>query len=202
MRIIDKNQDYYDFYQRIYPDAYLVFDRRGSVIVNSDLIRDMQCRAQSFNVSFYYENDSWILYFILESGYDRWVFYIEYTYRDGYSMETEDIDVLHFKDYKGEPKELSLSVMKIPWMHIRDEQDIVRIVENGDFTRFWEIKKPILKDCEFAGLVDAFDLYNSIEEFLSFVKTKSERTESIGITDKEKIVNHGFDTKKSFRGKK
>lgn len=40
----------------------------------------------------------------------------------------------------------------------------------------------------------------SLEEHFSHEKTSSERTTSVGITDKEKIENHGFDVRTSFRG--
>jgi hypothetical protein len=45
------------------------------------------------------------------------------------------------------------------------------------------------------------DIYNAFEEYFSLERTSTERTESVGLTDKEKITNHGFDTKISFRGK-
>lgn len=60
---------------------------------------------------------------------------------------------------------------------------------------------PILKEAGFSSCVDALDIFLAIEEYFSLEKQDAERTESIGITDKEKIENHGFDTKISFRGK-
>lgn len=60
---------------------------------------------------------------------------------------------------------------------------------------------PILSSSGLVGGIDPLDMYRSIEEYLSFEKTASERTESIGLTDKERIANHGFDVKCSFRGK-
>lgn len=59
---------------------------------------------------------------------------------------------------------------------------------------------PLLKASGFAGCIDPQDIYLSFEEHFSLEKTESERTESLGLTDKEKIENHGFDTKVSFRG--
>ena len=53
------------------------------------------------------------------------------------------------------------------------------------------------KDC-----IDPLDIYNAFEEYFSLERASAERTESVGLTDKEKITNHGFDTKISFRGKK
>lgn len=60
---------------------------------------------------------------------------------------------------------------------------------------------PILKASGVANVVDPLDIYISFEEYFSLEKQSQERTESVGITDREKIENHGFDTKVSFRGK-
>lgn len=60
---------------------------------------------------------------------------------------------------------------------------------------------PLLKASGLAGCIDPLEIYLAFEEYFSLEKTASERTTSIGITDKEKIENHGFDVKTSFRGK-
>ena len=60
---------------------------------------------------------------------------------------------------------------------------------------------PLLKACGIAGCIDPLKIFLSIEEYFSLEKTSSERTESVGLTDQDKIGNHGFDTRTSFRGK-
>ena len=60
---------------------------------------------------------------------------------------------------------------------------------------------PLLKACGIGSCVNPLDVFLAFEEYFSLEKTSSERRESIGLTDKEKIENHGFDTKISFRGK-
>lgn len=60
---------------------------------------------------------------------------------------------------------------------------------------------PLLKSSGIPKVVDPLNIYLAIEEYFSAEKTSSERTESVGITDKEKIENHGFDVSSSFRGK-
>lgn len=60
---------------------------------------------------------------------------------------------------------------------------------------------PILKKTGLANYIDHQEIFSALEEYFSLQKQDDERTESIGITDKEKIENHGFDTKVSFRGK-
>lgn len=71
---------------------------------------------------------------------------------------------------------------------------------SGDGTRV-EKHIPILKACGLSKCIQPMDIYLSLDEYLSLEKQASERTSSVGITDKEKIENHGFDTKTSFRGK-
>ena len=60
---------------------------------------------------------------------------------------------------------------------------------------------PLLHSCGLASWIDPLDIYLAFEEYFSQEKTASERSESVGLTDKERIENHGFDVKISFRGK-
>lgn len=73
-------------------------------------------------------------------------------------------------------------------------------IYNGDGSQF-EKHIPILKSCGMAAWIDPLTIFLSIEEYFSLEKQSTERDSSIGITDKEKVENHGFDTKTSFRGK-
>ena len=52
-----------------------------------------------------------------------------------------------------------------------------------------------------ATIVLPEDIYNAFDEYFSLEKTASESTIAEGTTNKDKIINHGFDTKTSFRGK-
>lgn len=60
---------------------------------------------------------------------------------------------------------------------------------------------PLLIASGYKDCIDPLDIYNSFEEYFSLEMSSTERTESVGLTDKEKITNHGFDVKSSFRGK-
>ena len=51
-----------------------------------------------------------------------------------------------------------------------------------------------------ADFIEPLDIYLAIEEYFSLEREASERRESIGLTNDDKITNHGFDTKISFRG--
>lgn len=60
---------------------------------------------------------------------------------------------------------------------------------------------PLLKSSGIATCVPPEDIYNAFDEYFSLEKTASESTVAEGTTNNDKIVNHGFDTKTSFRGK-
>ena len=60
---------------------------------------------------------------------------------------------------------------------------------------------PLLKACGIGNCIDPLDIFLAFEEYFSLDKQSQERTESVGLTDVEKIENHGFDKKTSFRGK-
>lgn len=204
MRIIDRNTDYYDFYQREYPDDYLVFDRRGSTIVNNKTINWMVQYADNRRAYVDQKDESRIVYLLLESGYDKWVFPVMYKYSHEFGIEITEIGVKQWKAYSSNPSRMILSIIQIPWLDIvkiasKRNHDILQLVKEGHFTRLNMIENPILGAGRLGGRADPFVLYNSIEDYLSFMKTSSERTESVGLTDKEKIVNHGFDQKRSFR---
>ena len=71
----------------------------------------------------------------------------------------------------------------------------------GDFNKKIEKHIPILKACGIANLIDPLVFYLAIDEYFSLEKQASERIDAEGTTNNDKIVNHGFDTKTSFRGK-
>lgn len=60
---------------------------------------------------------------------------------------------------------------------------------------------PILIASGFPSVIDPKVIYLALEEYFSLEAASYERTESIGLTDKERIENHGFDAKTSFRGR-
>ncbi|MBR1796487.1 MAG: hypothetical protein IJ757_00510 [Clostridiales bacterium] len=60
---------------------------------------------------------------------------------------------------------------------------------------------PLLKECGISTCVDPMDVYMAFDEYFSMEKTASERSDAKGTTNNDKIINHGFDTKVSFRGK-
>jgi len=73
MYIIDKNQDYYDYFSHIYGiDKTVTFDRRGSTILNDEsfLISPLGSRGWPCNGRKHYS------YVVLEVGYVQYLFLI------------------------------------------------------------------------------------------------------------------------------
>lgn len=60
---------------------------------------------------------------------------------------------------------------------------------------------PLLKASGLSNFIDPLDIFLAFEEYFSLEKQSKERSESLGLTDVEKVENHGFDKKTSFRGK-
>lgn len=95
--------------------------------------------------------------------------------------------------------------------------DLIKAINNNDYRlistvnsqsvncgddKGWEYRHiPLLKASGLSKEIDPLQIFLSLEEYFSLEKQSLERTESIGLTDNEKIENHGFDTKTSFRGK-
>lgn len=68
--------------------------------------------------------------------------------------------------------------------------------------RFTEEKQtlPILSACGISNVISPEDMYNALDEHFALVKSDAESTVAEGTTNQDKIVNHGFDVKASFRG--
>lgn len=60
---------------------------------------------------------------------------------------------------------------------------------------------PLLKSCGIGPCINPQEIYDAFDEYFSMEKMASERIDAEGTTNNDKIVNHGFDTKTSFRGK-
>lgn len=222
MRIIDSNKDFYDFYQNIYRDSSLTFDRRDSYNLSREEFAS-HFYYEKYNRYWYHRDTSKIQYILLQVCNTFWLFELTIIRADQcgqckeYSLRLLEM----WKNYSAQMELIRLSHIRFPY-YITDKDNMNRKIEavkTNDFeilhvfNKFiisrsngigWDhIEKhtPILKDIGIAGLVNPLDIYLALEEYFARKITESERTESIGLTDNEKIENHGFDTKVSFRGK-
>lgn len=204
MQILDKNKDFYDFYQNIYIDKTYTFDRRKSVYFHKE----------DWNEIFYHDERDYI-YYVLQVGYSRYLYKITYLgvstgwirRLDNYKVEL----VKYWKNYDnlvdfdfGIVEELRNYGRKN--YHPSYEKQSIDSLYNTELKKaYWYSSRlkdksyPILCESGIASCTDSHQLYMDIEEWLSAQKERELRTESKDITDKQKIVNHGFDTRESFR---
>lgn len=234
MRIIDKNTDFYDYWQNVYPDSSITFDRTDSFILTKEvfceylpIFRDRRrfvkdCKPYNF--------------VLLQVCNTFWLFLVEITKETHYeSPEDYTIELLAtWKNYNKPRRLIKLDVISFDWhvtsalylgkyygvydkTKIKNRADILiqaidtnnfrvysrvnnHMVYRGDNTKV-EKHIPILKACGIGSCVDSREIFLACEEYFSLEKQSSERTASIGLTNNEKIENHGFDVKTSFRGK-
>lgn len=238
MRIIDKNKDFYDYLQGIYPDRLLVFDRTGSFVLTKQALCGCipeYARRPGCFVLLQVCNTFWLYYARRVQKND--VLVLE---RQEYNFEL----VASWKNYNKQRQLLKLDLIDFSardvfpnrwafWMYedndkmaaalasvdFAEKKDLLMAAVDTDNYRVLEsvnrydtrtgwcgnlrtkYRIPILDSSGLVGGIAPLEMYLSIEEYLSFEKTASERTESVGLTDRERIENHGFDVKHSFRGK-
>lgn len=223
MRIIDKQHDFYDYLQD--PTDKIVFDRRGSFLLTRQEFCDgirfaryygdsehrfvlLQCGATHwlFLATITIKDRNWYpvdyeLEFLTEwKNYDR----------------PNRLIKLHMISFGMSMLEYMIGSIDPKWVRTRIG-DLVAAVNRGDYkvekdlgchfksidhkgTHIKEKQEfPILKACGIAELVNPVSVFCAIEEYFSIEKTASESTEPQGITDEDKVIMHGFDTKTSFR---
>lgn len=217
MRIIDSNKDFYDFYQGIYRDDSIVFDRRDSY----DLKKEEFCSNFSLYYGWHWGKREWQnfeQYLLLQVCNHFWLIKLEITkYSENYTCLDYKLSLVdHWKDYSVPPVMILLE--HIAFLHragtdataVKQHDYRVRetfnyFVNSSNYVKGKLVKDerhiPILKNIGIASCVDPLDIYLSFEEYFSMQKSSTERRESIGLTNDEKITNHGFDLKTSFRGK-
>lgn len=227
MRIIDKNQDFYDYLQD--STDTLVFDRRNSFILTKEIF----C-SQVRNIGRYRDNG--IKFVLLQCGNTFWLFLVTMTDYDNFGEANNyKIELLtSWKNYSKKRELIKLSGINIHNIfitlglsrscftaeNIMNSIDKLKYaIDTNDFDYESDIGKyvkyighkngykkeihdiPILKACGIGQLVDPIEIFCAIEEYFSLEKTASETTEPKGATNDDKITMHGFNTKTSFRGK-
>lgn len=232
MRIIDKNTDYYDYYQNIYRDDSITFDRTDSFLLTKSMMCDY-LRGTRWPTK-----DDPYNFVLLQICNSFWLFLTEITKVDEYKLPVDyamelvaawknydkprcliKVDIISFKfDVRrlllqktdismfDKTKIISRSDVLVRAINL-DNHSIVQsidrhaIYKGGFCGERVEKHIPLLKACGVATCVDPLEIFLAFEEYFSLEKSCQERTESVGLTDKEKITNHGFDIKTSFRGR-
>lgn len=227
LRIIDKNTDFYDYIQGIYRDDTVVFDRTNSFILSKDIVCSKLHRHRTPIFLLLQVCNTFWLFFVEVTKRDNYGYTSDYTidYLGGWKDYTAKRELIKMNTIallglgsgtitsysKGEKRFVYdkdkvianagkiIAEIKTNNYRIEYRLDVGRVAA-GDGS--WHEKHiPILKECGIVKYINPQDIYFAFEEYFLAEKTASERTESVGITDKDKIENHGFDTKTSFRGK-
>lgn len=226
MRIIDKNNDYYDYLND--NEDTLVFDRRGS----RELTRREIIYIINLVMDSYYKEPN--IFMVLQCGATYWLLFaegIDIRKDEFYLKETAHdyrLSVLcTWKDYDHPIKLLSLQTIMFNEMWKYNLYKIEHHKQKIIRTLLWEeivkatpklqeavIHKEyrvyddfstkgylLLKATGIPNLIGPEVMYNAIDEYFSLMKTAAESTVAEGTTNNDKIKNHGFDTKTSFRGK-
>lgn len=234
MRIIDKQNDYYDYLQD--NEDTLVFDRRGSyLLTKEDILRTISRRLNTY----YRDPENFLLF---QCGVTYWLIYIKGLDIKGESPNRRANDyslkvVTSWKEYNQPMRLLSLRFIDInqSWIYdiwnreFKGRRYIISIDEDKLMKEAPKLKDAIIhKDYKILGFLDEVgtwksdynsygsiilkasgipniispeEVYNAIDEYFSLTKTAAESTTAKGTTNNDKIKNHGFDTKTSFRGK-
>lgn len=221
MRIIDGNKDYYDFYQNIYRDDTFTFDRRDSFVLTKDEICSHIWIKDHYA---YWSKLDKNNYLLLQICHSFWLFKIEVLKTNEYDRCMDyKLELLHtWENYSKEIKLIDLNLITFTYLIKNNSplEDLIAAINNDDNVRYehsfnrMKIYKdykygmvseekhiPILRETGIASCVDAFDIYNALEEYFGTIKTMSEKTDPDGVTDEIKITTHGFDEKKSFRNR-
>ena len=218
MRIISKIKDFYDYisYEFSDKDDDIVFDRRNSIKKKKkDIVSFL--RLNEYEKKTYYSDIS--NYLIFQVGC---LFYLI----EIYDIEYKDVICCGVKQ-----KEFSNYKMKVlsKW-HNYNNKDIMNfyklyryfyyktdnqfidyakneiLSEDNKMKRagYADIKDKtfILNETGLASIIEPKEIYLALDEYFSSLITDREKRESTGITNNEKIVNHGFDKKISFRSVK
>lgn len=225
MKIIDKNYDFYDYLQGVYPDKTVTFDRTGSFTLTKDEVRSGLNSVIYGNA--YHSKIGQTSYALLQVCNRFWLFEVKVLDLDDYGYVKDYIINLisTWTNYNADRKLLSFGYIEIQgddffarWKaKTEDRKHSIAIdainrnnykkefaldIEKGWYNNEYVVIKdiPLLKASGFAEFINPLDIYLAIEEYFSLERTAAERRESIGLTNDDKITNHGFDTKISFRG--
>ena len=206
MYIIDSNKDYYDYVSHIYGlDKKIVFDRRGSIRMESkDLVDLRETR--------YYDGKTQFI--LLETGMVQ------------YLLKLDNIVVVTDEN-KPKNKHIDLSAYQhVKSFHVEivekfeDHKNVtgcpiaIRSVHNSWRSPFYikkfpteykdykitddiELDLPILANTCITKIIPADEIWKNICNYISSLGNDKDVAQA---PDMEKIVNHGFDKKESFRG--
>lgn len=116
MRIIDSNKDFYDFYQNIYRDSSLTFDRRDSYNLSREEFAD-HFYYDEHNKYWYRGDTSKVQYVLLQVCNTFWLFELTIVRTNSYGKCKEySLHLLEtWKDYNAKIELIRLSHIRFPY---------------------------------------------------------------------------------------
>lgn len=222
MRIISKYTDFYDSCQYIYPDDTFTFDRTNAVLLDK---HDVCLKLpESYAYNRYCKHKHVYGFILLQIGATFWLLASEYTKFDFCVTDYELHYLTSWKNYDLPRELIKISVISFPWginnqicgsfrgdfydlQVVQGKLDIlIQAINTKDYEVRSVINKssgalhiPILCKLGFQTCLNPMEVYQAFDEYFSLEKTASEKIEADGTTDKDRILNHGFDDKVSFR---
>ncbi len=226
MRIIDKNHDFYDYLQ----DATdtLIFDRRSSFLLTKEQVCQKISLVTKYNKP--QNGDCRLILMQCGATFWVFQAIITET-QNAMPTQYELKQLVCWKNYDKPLRLLTIETIRLLGFYsklygflkdntIHNHTDAMidkinkndYVVENtiSEYIKSTSHKNefiqekltiPILKACGISDIVDPLEIFCAIEEYFSLLKSASETTEAKGVTNNDKIIMHGFDTKTSFRGK-
>jgi len=202
MKIICKHKDWYDYFGHVInPENSrddVVYDRRDCrKLSNSDLVEYLEPRGYRGIGLGLREGRS----FALEIGYTQ--YFISLSDVDMVSMTGKfSLDkVLKSRSHVfKEP--MSICEYRINWNPLSKE-GVKKIIDDfslGDcvFDHERRMPNPILAGTDLVSLIDPQEVWIALDQYLSSLKNDAS-WESAGLTDRDKVLNHGFSHPESFR---
>ena len=215
LRIIDKNKDYYDYLAH-QPDSDdgVTFDRRGSIpLRNEDFFNILSEHVK--NHKYYRRYWGWWKeepvkynkFFAVRAGVKLFLIGLkleidESDFRNCIlkSYKMEFIKTFEDFDYRGKILDI-VSVGNIDFLVTAINKKRLENVKLSELV-IKNMGLPdefyILKNIGIPSIIPPEQIYYGMETYLFSLKN-DQNCESKGLTDSEKIVNHGFDKKTSFR---
>lgn len=208
MLIIDKNKDFYDHYSRIYGiDKTVVFDRRNSVTLNdSDMSDYGKLSYRGFDKSCYFLLETGITQYLIKY-YDFNIFHDKKSLCDVVKSYKIDLIKTFNENINISGNAIALYInVGLPFTYITllwDKKDrarnLFKSLKLSDVS--WKDKEvivnPILGNLKWTKFLDGETIWKDIQNYISSLA--NDKDVDISVTDKDKIVMHGFDNKSSFR---
>lgn len=225
MRIIDKNTDFYDYLQNVYRDNTLTFDRQDSYVLTKDMIGwKLNRYSGKHNFLLLQVCNSFWLFLLETTDTDNYNTPVDFTvtllgyWKNYHKTRVQyQLQIIEFRfnvyHLWQKDRSFDFSTKKI----IKNSNALIDAINHNDYKTDWrfnhheitigepwkkqKVEKhiPLLKASGLSQYINPIEIYLALEEYFSAEKTAGERTESVNLTDKEKIENHGFDLKTSFR---